>query len=469
MEDKWIKIENEEQICWLNTLTREIKCIFFTYPDDQSPLPIGCERHYSKSNQKFYYKYIDKVGKVSHTWDPPPKSLTLQDMPDEIIFNIIKQLFENYPLEFSETASYLLAVLPKLTIIKGALDAEKTRHVINIVDTNTWVRMIISMGFNIKTGEFGAQEHGLWSPTKINYQQMIVQECRYTSRAHDLLDLKRSDNILLRQAAILLLDKLKNGEETDEGKDFLNGELVVKKINSAFEDKDIPFLDIRDVTDLTAFFKHLSKNVNLKYWDTSRIKIMKELFIHSGDVNVTGLENWNISSVTDMSAMFGDFRTFNSDISRWDTTNVTNMQSMFSDARNFNCDISKWNTGKVKNMNRMFGTATSFNQPIGDWNTSNVTDMQGMFSDAVSFNQPIGGWDTRKVTTMKEMFYYAVSFNQGIGMWVTSNVTNMRGMFMYATSFNQPIGRWITRNVTDMNFMFMYATSFDQTADWYLV
>lgn len=473
MEAKWIKkIETDKKICWMNTLTQELKCIFFTYPDDHSPLPEGWDRRFSNSNQQFYYKYVDKFGKESYTWDPPKNSSelmffrpSLQDMPDIVILNIITQLFKNYPLEFSDSAYSLITLLPKMETIKSALDVQGTKHVFNIVDTKLWVSIIVSMGFDIFSGEFREKEYQLWDPTNINYQQMIVQECRYTSRAHDLLDLKRSANNLLRQAATVLLDKLKNAEETDEGKAFLNGELVVKKINSDFEHKDIQFLDIRDVTDLTEFFKGLRENVNLKYWDTSRIKNMKGMF-KSSSADVTGLENWNTSSVTDMSRMFSYFQTFNCDISRWDTTNVTKMKCMFFRAINFNSDISNWNTQNVKTMKRMFSGATSFNQPIGRWNTSKVTNMFAMFSNAQSFNQPIGEWITSNVIYMNHMFSDAESFNQPLN-WDTRNVINMRSMFASATSFNQPFGgKWITSKVTDMSYMFFDATNFNQTLDW---
>ena len=478
MEDKWIKnSETDTKICWINTLTHELKCIFFTYLDDQSPLPKGWDRRFSNSKQQFYYKYVDKFGKESFTWKPPKKVKKvkklsefmfsphrLEDMPDKVIFTIITQMFENYPLEFSDSVSFLITALPKMEIIKSALDVENTKHVFNIVNTKIWVNMIVSMGFNILSGEFMEKTYALWNSANIEYQKTIVQECRYTSRAHDLLDLKRSDNNLLRQAATVLLDKLKNAEETDEGKAFLNGDLVVKKINSDFEHQDIQFLDIRDVTDLTERFDCLRENVNLKYWDTSRIKKMKGMF-KSSFADVTGLENWNTSSVTDMSLMFSSFQTFNCDISRWDTTNVTKMKYMFCRARNFNSNISNWNTRNVKTMKRMFSSATSFNQPIGKWNTSEVTNMFGMFSNAQSFNQPIGDWDTSKVIYMNQMFSDAESFNKPLN-WNTRNVINMRSMFASATSFNQPIGRWVTSNVTDMSYMFFEATNFNQTLYW---
>ena len=455
MKDKWIKKkETTKQICWMNTLTGELKYRFFTYPDGKTPLPKGWDRRFSNSNQKFYYKYIDAFGKESFTFEPPKKlndfisfSPRLQDMPYDIILTIIKQIFTNYPLEFSDTVSSLIVALPTMEIIKSSLDVQGTQHIFNLLDTNTWIRVIVSMGFDILSGEFKETKQTLWNSANINYQQMFVQECRYTSRSHDLLDLKHKNNSL-SQAATILLDKLKEVEETDEGKAFLNGDIIVKKIDSDFEHKDIQFLDIRHITDLQKYFYRLRENINLKYWDTSRIQNMESMF-NSSFADVTGLENWNTSNVTNMSHMFSTFQTFNCDISRWDTTKVKRMDYMFFRATNFNQSIGNWNTQNITNMEYMFNSATSFNQPIGNWNTSNVTNMESMFKNT-TFNQPIGNWNTSNVENMNSMFEDATSFNQPIGNWNTSNVKSMESMFEDATSFRQPIDNWNTNSLENI-------------------
>lgn len=98
------------------------------------------------------------------------------------------------------------------------------------------------------------------------------------------------------------------------------------------------------------------------------------------------------SKVTNMSLMFKDNTSFNSNIGFWDTSNVTDIWGMFWGASSFNQDISNWNTSNVTDMRSMFDGALSFNQNIGNWNTSSVTDMSGMFADATAFNQDLSGW-----------------------------------------------------------------------------
>ena len=92
------------------------------------------------------------------------------------------------------------------------------------------------------------------------------------------------------------------------------------------------------------------------------------------------------------------------DIRFWDTSDVTNMKELFRYMENFNEDISKWDVSKVTDMTCMFYYASSFNQDISKWDVSNVTNMNCMFCDASSFNQDIGKWDVSKVTNMSYMF-----------------------------------------------------------------
>ncbi|MHA1896889.1 MAG: BspA family leucine-rich repeat surface protein, partial [Promethearchaeota archaeon] len=182
---------------------------------------------------------------------------------------------------------------------------------------------------------------------------------------------------------------------------------------------------------------------------------------------VPGMENWDTSSVTDMSHMFDGADSFNQDIGNWNTSSVTDMSYMFNWVLSFNQSIGNWDTSSVTDMSYMFNGALSFNQSIGNWNTSSVTDMSCMFRGATAFNQPIGNWSVSSVTDMSYMFYGASAFNGFIGDWVTLSTTDMSYMFGGATSFNQPIGNWDTSNVIDMSYMFDGASSFNQPiGDW---
>ena len=77
------------------------------------------------------------------------------------------------------------------------------------------------------------------------------------------------------------------------------------------------------------------------------------------------------------------------EINNWDVSKVTNMNAMFQNATSFNQPLNNWNVSKVTNMHNMFWRAYSFNQPLNKWNVSNVTDMSFMFGLCDSFNQPL--------------------------------------------------------------------------------
>ena len=166
--------------------------------------------------------------------------------------------------------------------------------------------------------------------------------------------------------------------------------------------------------------------------------------------------------VTDMSSLFGNFNSFDEDISTWDTSNVLDMTLMFWRATRFNQDIGNWNVSKVYSMAGMFDTASNFNQDIGNWDVSSVIAMNSMFLAANMFNQDIGNWNVGNVTNMQSMFSFAGMFNQDIGNWNVLKVENAFQMFRDAISFNQDISSWDTSSITNMQTMFQNANNFNQ-------
>jgi len=77
---------------------------------------------------------------------------------------------------------------------------------------------------------------------------------------------------------------------------------------------------------------------------------------------------------------------------------------MFRGATNFNQPLNNWDVSKVTDMGAMFAVATNFNQSLDNWDVSKVTIMESMFYHATNFNQPLTNWDVSKVLGWTNMF-----------------------------------------------------------------
>ncbi len=206
------------------------------------------------------------------------------------------------------------------------------------------------------------------------------------------------------------------------------------------------------------------KLLEIKQWSDLRLGNSGRYFYGCANLNITATDILNLTGTTTLAQAFRGCTNIDQvpNMNQWDVSSVTNMSFMLFDAENFNQDIGDWNVSSVTEMRFMFHGAHIFNQDIGDWNVSSVTDMSYMFQEAHKFNKDIGSWDVSSVTDMSYMFRYALDFNQSIGGWHVSSVTDMSGMFHSATDFNQDIGSWDVSSVTDMNYMFQNANNFNK-------
>ena len=219
------------------------------------------------------------------------------------------------------------------------------------------------------------------------------------------------------------------------------------------------------VSSPTIYFENgICKCPNASVGDTATISGTLYTIVDNSTI-AGNIANGNVNLcttlVTDMSQLFKDDNSFNSDISFWDTSNVTSMFRMFRFASSFNQDISGWDVSNVINMQSLFDNASSFNQDISDWDVSNVIDMYRLFIGITVFDQDISSWDVSSVTDMTQMFS-GTPFNQDISSWDVSSVTDMTQMFEDSSVFNQDISGWDVSNVTSMFRLFSGSTVFNQ-------
>ena len=140
---------------------------------------------------------------------------------------------------------------------------------------------------------------------------------------------------------------------------------------------------------------------------TNAIKCNDFSYIFSGFKKVKhiiGLEDWDVSKVTNMRGMFYNCGNFNADLSKWDVSSVRDMKYMFWSCKNFNSNLSKWDVSSVEKMGCMFEECEKFNCDLSKWDVSNVENMLDMFRDCIKFNCDLSKWDVSKVTNMEDMF-----------------------------------------------------------------
>ncbi|MEY8442414.1 MBG domain-containing protein [Lactobacillaceae bacterium 24-114] len=170
--------------------------------------------------------------------------------------------------------------------------------------------------------------------------------------------------------------------------------------------------DVQKVTNMTRIFNNVSKVSDLSplsNWKTSSLQNLSVGFANNNFTNLNGLENWDVSHVTNMSNTFmGDIMLNDlSALANWDTSNVTNLSMIFN--RDYGLTtlngLENWNTSKVTNLTAAFANEGALvdASAIADWNTSNVTSMVNLFTNSTPQYLDLSKWDFSKVTSASDV------------------------------------------------------------------
>lgn len=165
-------------------------------------------------------------------------------------------------------------------------------------------------------------------------------------------------------------------------------------------------------------------------------------------------------------AFYGCVSLGNPNFNNWDVSNVTSMQAMFLDASGFDGCMNDWTTVSVNTLADTFRN-TSFNGAIGSWNTSKVLSMNATFRDT-PFNQNVLNWDVANTADFGSTFQDASVFNQDLYKWNTAQATDMAGMFSGAVAFSGDVTGWDARLVTDFTNIFdnSYSATHNPLFNW---
>lgn len=251
------------------------------------------------------------------------------------------------------------------------------------------------------------------------------------------------------------------------------GNIVWTNMDNAFaycQNLDVVATDVPNLTQVQSMkfmFSDCHKlvgNSSFNNWNVSHVNNMEAVFASCKLFNQP-LNNWNLSNVTTITDMFIFTDVFDQPLNNWNTSNITDMSGTFAEAKKFNQPLNNWNTSNVTNMDGMFANAKKFNQNINNWDVSQVVYLSGMFAGNIDYNQPLDQWNITSAISTNSMFAFNTNFNQPLNTWNTSHITDMKGMFSFATSFNQPLNNWQTAQVTDMRSVFQNATQFNQSLE----
>ena len=243
---------------------------------------------------------------------------------------------------------------------------------------------------------------------------------------------------------------------------------ITNKNDLPYNIREVPIAiwDVSQVTDMSALFKGYSEfNEPIGQWNVSNVKNMTEIFRDC--TNFDQQLYWNVSNVKNMEGMFHGCSNYNQplkspDGGNWNVENVENMSSMFHDCINFDQELI-WNTQNLTNTHSTFYGCTNFNQEL-NWNVSKVYSVMKMFSGCASLNKPLNlNFNFQNTLLLNSMFEGCINFNQSLNNWDVSNIIDMQHMFAGCRNFNKPLNNWNVERVTTMFKMFEGCTNFNQS------
>lgn len=234
-----------------------------------------------------------------------------------------------------------------------------------------------------------------------------------------------------------------------------------------------------NVTDMSRMFSGCNalKGVDLSGFDTSNVTSMSNMFAHCRSLEDVNLSSWNTGKVTNMSGMFYNAAFHRITLGGSFTThNVTNMMCMFAcnhaldgvnrDWRNLKgLDLGWLDLSSVENMTAIFGYRNVKQMDFSRLNTGVTTTLTGLFLGCDLTGMDFSGLLTDTITDMSNMFAGCTG-DIDLHTLNTDHVTDMSGMFSggggYVGEYTVG-GGFLTRldlsglnteNVTNMSLMF---------------
>ncbi len=148
---------------------------------------------------------------------------------------------------------------------------------------------------------------------------------------------------------------------------------------------------VQHLTVLTGFFFGVNSPLlvlDLSSWTTTALTTMSNAFSSLTNVKLTGVNNLDVSHVTDMTSLFlGTAMTTNITLNTWNTSSVTLMTGAFQTCIGTSVDISAWNVARVVTATTMF-TTSNMDPNLASWTWTALLTIATNFADQCYFSTP---------------------------------------------------------------------------------
>ena len=193
-------------------------------------------------------------------------------------------------------------------------------------------------------------------------------------------------------------------------------------------DVDLSKWNTSSATDMSYMFYGYkgSNTLDVSNFDVSKVTAFNHTFAHSC-LTITGYENWDTSSATDMNAMFYSVQNTTLDVSNFDVSNVTKFAQTFeSCAATHIIGLEKWNTASANTFQQMFlncGNLVSLD--LSAFNTSTLEGISQMFRGCRKLTKIDGldQWDTQNLKYPEYAFKDCANLTElDLSSWDTSKL-----------------------------------------------
>lgn len=212
---------------------------------------------------------------------------------------------------------------------------------------------------------------------------------------------------------------------------------------------DIDDWDISNVTDIRSFAKGGDKLTtfganNLANWDFGNVIYMDEAFRNLLVMPNLAIENWNVSKVQTMYALFcANAKMFSDlDLRNWNMSNCKELSFVFwgcTSLKTLNC--ANWDVSNVETFDHFIARTNGItNFDHSGWNVSSkCKNLNALFHTYKGTEIDVRGWDTSNVEVFTQMFESCRNLKviHGLNELDTSGGKDFTQMFWSTTSLEE--------------------------------